>query len=133
MNPQLLPTFCRWSFLPVFIAVWGGAAVLCALSLDAIEPFGEMDCWFYINLYTVIGVMFGVATWYFARLAACGRRTLRALSLALVIPYCFILLVSIDSNSVVSAIATIGFGGILLLAYLARRSAELAQSTRCQH
>jgi hypothetical protein len=116
---QTLPIFCRWPFALAIIAASTAAGVACFRVLDHLDPVGELEYWFYAKIYTGIGTITGLAAWYFARLVAAGSTSPRRITLALALPYAFILLLALDKNLFVAAIATAAFGLILLLSWLA--------------
>ena len=74
---------------------------------------------FYARIYTGIGTMTGIAAWYFARLVASVAFRRYLLHLRPRLPYAFIMSLALELNLFVAAVATIAFGFILLLTWLA--------------
>lgn len=124
MKPDttISPRFCRWPFAPLLATASTAAGYACFRLVHLLDPIGELDYWFYATIYTGIGTITGIAAWYFARLVANDRVSPVLLTLGLALPYAFIMSLALELNPFVAAVATVAFGFILFLTWLAHRA-----------
>lgn len=100
--------------------------------MDWLDPVHDLEYWFYAIPYTGIGAATGAAAWYFARLTARASLSLAGAALLLFVPYAFIMSLALDKNPFAAAVATITFGFILFLTWLAHRSRRSETAAVCQ-
>ena len=125
---QSLPFYCRWWFALVLVAVLAGAGVLCFLGLRALDPIADLDYRFFLRVYTGIGATAGFASCYFSRLVARRRVSATSFICLLLAAYIFVMILALDKNPIVATIATVIFGFILSLVFLADRSVRSVRS-----
>jgi hypothetical protein len=124
---QTIPVYCRIWFAPFLGGAWSGIGCLYFMALNERYPVDDLDIRFYFFLYGLIGAFTGLAGWYFARLVAGRRAFLPAMALILIPAYLFILVLAVDQNPSVAAVATVSFAFILLIMILAHRSIRTRQ------
>ena len=116
-----IPLFCRWSLAPLIIAASAVAGFVAFRVMDWLDPVHDLDYWFYAIPYTGIGAATGRTAWYFARLTARASLSLAGAA-PLLFTYVFIMSLALDKNPFVAAVATIAFGFILFLTWLANHA-----------
>ena len=125
-----IPIYCRMWFAPIFVGLWAIVGYVWFLTMNKIDPVGDLDFWFYLRLYCGIGILTGLAGWYFARLVARQRASILAISIVLLPAYFLVASLALDKNPIIAGIATLSVGFILLMVVLARwstRTKQLAQ------
>jgi hypothetical protein len=121
---RALPWFCRWLYAPIVIAFTTGAGAFCFCVYNRIEPFGDLDYWFYAYDYCGIGLATGVVTWFLARLIALQQMTFTPLAVVILAAYGFALVLALDKNPAIAIVATAAFGFVMLLAWMSCRAAR---------
>ena len=104
---------------------------MCFIGLDATESKGEVDhdFWMYFNGFAAIGAVTGFAGWYFARLSALQHLSMYGVSLILMIPYLFILMLAFDKNPFIAVFSTAVFGFVLGMAWAGRQATMVSGAT----
>jgi hypothetical protein len=123
-----LPFYCRSRFAPILVGVSACVGALWFFMLHVLEPFDELDVWFYLCLYCGIGAISGLAAWYFARLVARQHASWFSIAVAILPAYLFVAFLALDKNPSVAALATLAAAFILLLVLRADHSTRTQQS-----
>ena len=108
--------FCRPWFGMALVGFWACAGVAFFSATHLLEEYHPKDFWFYLGIYSGIGASTGALSWYLARLVASHRLKLRGVVAVLLLPYLFILGLSLDKNPLICIVASVAFGFALWLA-----------------
>ena len=113
----------QWLSSPKLILLWMLAwctlAVLLFWVENIIEPFPQIDFWFFLRLHAMIGGVAGGLTWYIPRLVLLGRIKFRTVTIFAVLPYTFLMITALDQNPPLGVFITFLLLVLLKMAALA--------------
>lgn len=115
---------CRLIHRPLFVAVWVGAHMMLGVAfffaIDHLDPVLPVDFAFYLRLFQAIGGVFGLLSWYIARLVSLNRMAFSTVAFTLLLPFGFVTMAALDQGPLIAILTTIGCGEVLAVAYLVR-------------